>query len=94
MPVIYSLGNFVFSSNGRYDEVEPELRLSVIARYVFDGRELSAIELLPIRTDNRRVDFAPVPAEEAQATEQLLPQIERYGMSWGRRPDGWYEHAR
>lgn len=94
VPVIYSLGNFVFSSNGRYDEVEPELRLSVIARYVFDGRALAAIELLPIRTDNQRVDFAPVPAEEAQAIEQLLPQIERYGMSWMRRADGWYEHVR
>jgi len=90
VPVLYSLGNFVFSSFGGYAKVKPELRLSVVARYGFDRDGVARLELLPIRTDNKRVRFQPVVSTEAQATAQLLPVIERYGLSWTRSADGWY----
>ncbi len=90
VPVLYGLGNYVFGSHGIYQKKSPKLRLSVVARYVFAERELRRIELMPIRTDNRRQDYVPVPAEEKQARRELEPVLARYKARFGRRDDGWY----
>ena len=94
VPVLYSLGNFVFGSSGRYESLSPDLRLSVLARYVFDDATLQSIELLPIQTDNGIVQWQPREATEEQANEQLAPVLQRYDLEWTRRADGWWVHER
>ena len=90
VPVLYGLGNHVFGSTGVYAKKSPKLRLSVIARFVFGDRALKRIELMPIRTDNKRVQFVPLPADEKQARRELEPVLKRYKPRFGRRDDGWY----
>ena len=89
-PVVYGLGNFTFGSKGVYGQKSPNNRTSAIARYVFKDGWLDSIELLPIRTDNRRVKYKPRPADREQASAEFEPVIGRYGLPWERREDGWY----
>ncbi len=90
VPVLYGLGNFTFGSKGIYKRKSPNNRTSAIARYIFENGRLGSIELLPIRTDNRRVKYKPLPADRDQAEAQFEPVIGRYGLPWERREDGWY----
>ena len=90
VPVLYGIGNFAFGSKGIYDRKSPKNRVSSIARWVFEDRALRRIELLPIRTDNKRVDYQARPAGREQAKREFEPTLDRYGVSWSRRDDGWY----
>jgi poly-gamma-glutamate capsule biosynthesis protein CapA/YwtB (metallophosphatase superfamily) len=90
MPVLYGIGNFAFGSKGIYSKKSPNNRLSSIARWVFEDRKLKQVELLPIRTDNKKVGFQPRPAGAKQAKEQFEPTLSRYGIEWSKRDDGWY----
>jgi hypothetical protein len=66
-PVVYSLGNFVFGTPGRYSEEFPGWGL-MLRTYLgpdgFDGFELTCI-----LTDNKKIDFQPrpCPADSARA---------------------------
>ena len=90
VPVLYGIGNFAFGSKGIYDRKSPKNRLSSVARWVFEDRALRRIELLPIRTDNKRVGYQARPAGREQAQREFEPTLDRYGVSWSRRDDGWY----
>lgn len=90
VPVVYDLGNLAFGSNGNYDRRSPDDRVSAIARFVFEGPELSRIELMPILTDNRMQDFKPRPAAPERSAAEFEPDLDRYGLEWSRREDGWY----
>ncbi len=90
VPVLYGLGNHAFGSKGIYRIKSPDMRLSTIARYVFGEGRLQRIELLPIRTDNTRTGYVPVPASAEQAALELEPVLARYSPRWVRRDDGWY----
>lgn len=89
VPVVYSLGNFVFGSHGRYGDMSPDMRLSALGRLLFDADGLAHIDLLPLRADNSQVQYQPQPADASQA-EVLAPLLERYGMSWSWDDAGWY----
>lgn len=54
MPVVYSLGNFAFGTTGR-----EHFRCGFFARLEIDGNGVSALELIPIVTQNRIVKFRP-----------------------------------
>lgn len=90
VPVIYSLGNFTFGSKGVYKSKSPKMRLSAIARLHFKDGAIAGLQLLPIRTDNRRVKYKPRPPQRKQARKQFEPWLERYGLKWDRGDDGWY----
>ena len=72
MPVIYSLGNFVFGSPGRYTKRFPGY--SLVARTYLGADGLRAIELSCIVTDNDRVNYQPRPCTGAQA-ETLMRSL-------------------
>ena len=69
VPVLYSLGNFVFGTPGRFRERFPGYGL--IATVEVSSQQLSAIELRCILTDNDRVQFQPRPCPEPEATSVL-----------------------
>lgn len=89
-PVVYSLGNFTFGSRGIYKRRSPDMRLSAIARYHWKDGALTGIQLLPIRTDNRKVKFQPRVAGAKQARREFEPSLTRYGLQWDRDDVGWY----
>lgn len=72
MPVIYSLGNFVFTSPGRFNARYPGLGL--VARTYLGPAGFQAIELTCIVTDNDVVKFQPRPCTESQS-QTLMGQL-------------------
>jgi poly-gamma-glutamate synthesis protein (capsule biosynthesis protein) len=76
-PIIYSLGNFVFGSKGRYPDGKQGYGL--VSRWIFEGKTLKWVMTTPIGINNEIVNFQPrrVPAEEAR--QALEPHLKRYG---------------
>ncbi len=54
MPVVYSVGNFAFGTRGR-----DYFRCGLLARLEIEGNRVSALELIPIVTQNRIAKFRP-----------------------------------
>ena len=69
MPVVYSLGNFVFGTPGRFTGDAPGIGLMATTAFGPDGIE--ALQLHCIRTNNAEVGFQPWPCTRAQADEVL-----------------------
>ncbi len=69
MPVLYSLGNLVFGSTGRYTEEFPGY--SLVARTYLGPDGPRATELTCIVTDNEIVNHQPRPCTAAQADTVL-----------------------
>jgi poly-gamma-glutamate capsule biosynthesis protein CapA/YwtB (metallophosphatase superfamily) len=65
VPVIYSLGNFVFGTPGRFSEEFPGYGL--VARTFLGPAGFERIELTCILTDNDEVVFQPRPCPEERA---------------------------
>jgi poly-gamma-glutamate capsule biosynthesis protein CapA/YwtB (metallophosphatase superfamily) len=68
---VFSLGNFVFNSPGRYAKFGA-LPFSVVARlslYRADGLLGSTLRLYPILSDNRSTSYSPRPATELEALQ-------------------------
>lgn len=75
VPVLYSLGNFVFGTPGRFSDAFPGRGLVATTRFDDDG--LRRVELRCILTDNDEVRFQPRPCGWAEAREPW--------PRWGRR---------
>jgi poly-gamma-glutamate synthesis protein (capsule biosynthesis protein) len=69
IPVLHSLGNFVFGSRGRFTPEMPGFGL--IARTTFTADGLADIELRVITTNNRRIAFQPRPSNRSDSRELL-----------------------
>lgn len=65
MPVVYSLGNFVFGSPGRYTSRVPGY--SMVARTLLGPEGFQSIELDCIFTDNEIVDYQPRPCTDDES---------------------------
>lgn len=77
MVVLYSLGNFTFGTEGRFDSSYPGYGL--VARTVLGLSGIESIELQCILTDNDRVHYQPAPCPQDEAEEvlsQLGPWVE------------------
>ncbi len=64
MPVVYSLGNFVFGTPGRF---EPGEGYGLIARTSLSDDDAIDLRLVCIVTDNDQVGFQPEPCTAAEA---------------------------
>ena len=69
MPVVYSLGNWVFGTPGRFTPGAPGYGLMATTAFGPDGVE--ALRLHCIRTDNGEVGFQPRPCTTGQADKVL-----------------------
>jgi UDP-N-acetylmuramoyl-tripeptide--D-alanyl-D-alanine ligase len=80
--IVYSLGNFMFNSPGRYAQYEAP-PYSLVGRLVIEPEGESGLakrlQLLPIVTDNRLTDFEPrfVTQTESREVASLLNQRSR-----------------
>ena len=77
MPVVYSLGNFVFGTPGRFRAASPGVGLMATTELGRDGFE--ALRLRCIRTDNDKVRYQPRACDAAQvgaALRALHPDIQ------------------
>jgi len=75
-PVLYSLGNFVFQTGGRFTESMPGYGL--VATTVLGPKGFREIRLMPIQTDNDVVEYQPRPCDPAvarQVLEAVWPSI-------------------
>jgi hypothetical protein len=72
MPIIYSVGNFVFGAPGRFAEYRvPGVGLAAGVELSADGAARLAIRCL--RTDNAVVRYQPRPCTAAETKANLLP---------------------
>ena len=81
VPVLYSLGNFVFGTPGRFDAAFPGYGL--VATSALGSEGFTALTLRCILTDNDAVRFQPRPcgeAESARVLQALHPDIEVDGL--------------
>lgn len=69
MPVVYSLGNWVFGTPGRFTPSAPGYGLMATTAFGPDGLEV--LRLHCIRTDNDEVGFQPRPCTPGQADNVL-----------------------
>ncbi len=69
MPVLYSLGNFVFGTPGRFTADAPGFGL--MATTTFGPEGIEELRLHCIRTDNDEVAFQPRPCSPAKADAAL-----------------------
>ena len=69
MPVVYSLGNFVFGTPGRFTAAAPGVGLMAVTAFGPGGIE--SLRLHCIRTDNDEVAFQPRPCAPGQADAAL-----------------------
>jgi poly-gamma-glutamate capsule biosynthesis protein CapA/YwtB (metallophosphatase superfamily) len=72
MPVVYSVGNFVFGTPGRFTEDYPGFGLVVTAELHVGG--FHQLSFACIQTDNQVVNFQPRPCTPAQA-QQVFSSI-------------------
>lgn len=71
IPVVYSIGNYVFGTPGRFDTKFPGFGMLVTAELGREGFEQLILNC--IQTDNEQVSFQPRPCTEAQIRSAFTP---------------------
>lgn len=77
MPVVFSLGNFVFGTPGRYTDDAPGV--SLLLTTTVDGDGIRAAQIRCLLTDNDEVTFQPrlcEPERAASVLGELHPDVE------------------
>jgi hypothetical protein len=87
MPVVYSLGNWVFGTPGRFTREAPGYGLMATTAFGPDGVE--TLRLHCIRTDNDQVGFQPRPCTTGQADTVLRSLHAGIGVEDGVGVLGW-----
>ncbi len=85
-PVLFSLGNGAYGSGGRFTS-RGAPPYGLVATVEVDGGAIVAIELRPILTDNKVVEFRPRPAADEDGMAFLHSLLEP-DASWGAIPGG------
>lgn len=88
IPVVFNVGNLTTGDPGSYAKKSPKMKLSCVARYLFRDGELDSLELLPIRTNNARLDYQPQTTRQRHTKREFEPRLAQ--VQWTRRDDGWY----
>lgn len=76
-PIVYSLGNYAFGTPGRDD-----FRYGLMVRLVVKEKKLVRLEVIPLLTQNREIEYKPEPlvGEEARVMlEELATASEEFG---------------
>lgn len=74
VPIVYSLGNFTFGAPGRFRKVAELWHHGWIADITIRQNRVVCLDLIPIRVDNRVVQFQPDVADP-DVLAQLLPLV-------------------
>jgi poly-gamma-glutamate synthesis protein (capsule biosynthesis protein) len=65
-PILLSIGNYAFGTPGW-----PELDYGYLALAHIQGRRLDRVEIVPLAVQNRRVEYRPMPLDEAESARAL-----------------------
>lgn len=87
-PVLYSLGNGVFGTPGRFAQRGCPAYGMVAVVELDDSPRVTALELRLIDVDNRTLDYRPVLADEP-AARRLLTRLASPAPRWRSTPDGY-----
>jgi len=60
-PILYSLGNFAFGTEGSFEKVEALRHYGLIADICIDHGSIAHLDLIPIETNNLHVQYQPKP---------------------------------
>ena len=74
-PILYSVGNFVFGTKGRY---EGKQAYGLVTRWLFEGKTLKWILATPIAVNNEMVKYQPQRVSASEAQEAFGPHLKRY----------------
>jgi poly-gamma-glutamate synthesis protein (capsule biosynthesis protein) len=78
-PIIYSVGNFVFGTRGRYEKEEDEYGL--VSRWVFEGKSLKWLVTTPIAVNNKEVNFQPQRVAAEEARRMFQPRLQAFNTA-------------
>ena len=79
-PIIYSLGNYVFNTTGRFPTLD-QPGFVLVANIELSKSGIRAINIQGMFLDNRQVKFRPRPLTINETQEDLLPILEERGVS-------------
>ncbi|MCP4867329.1 MAG: CapA family protein [Proteobacteria bacterium] len=78
VPVLWSLGNLFFGTQGRFGHDKMQPGYGLLARMVIKDKAIDRIELMPMRINNRLQDYQPRPMERTEADAVLIGLARRY----------------
>jgi len=82
-PVLYSLGNFIWHSQGLYKKSKMEdFAYTLVARIEIDRQGVRRILLTPFLSDNRKVNFVSQPASTDQAKRLFASILRPLNDDW------------
>jgi poly-gamma-glutamate capsule biosynthesis protein CapA/YwtB (metallophosphatase superfamily) len=58
-PIFYSIGNSIFTTPGRFRDVDPIYHYGLGVTFIIENREIISIELTPFKTNNRETGYTP-----------------------------------
>ena len=83
VPVLYSLGNFIWHSVGLYRQSKMEdFAYTLVARIEIDRQGVRRILLTPFWSDNRQVKFVSQPATSSQAKKLFNVILKPLNNDW------------
>lgn len=73
-PIIYSLGNFIFTTPGRFSSVDEIFHHGIGAEFIIENKEITSLILTPFKTNNKETDFQPefLKKKEIEDVAELL----------------------
>ena len=57
--ILYSIGNFIFTTPGRFHQVEEVYHTGMGAEFIFKNKEITTLKLTPFKTNNKVVRYQP-----------------------------------
>jgi len=88
VPVLYSIGNFIWHSKGKYhNKGVKDYAYTLVTQVAFDKNGVTSIRLTPYHSNNRVVNFIPQPARKRRAKKLFDDILKPIGKRW-RMVDG------
>ncbi len=58
--ILYSIGNFIFTTPGRFDYVDEIYHAGMGAEFIIKNRKINTLKLTPFKTNNKEINFQPI----------------------------------
>jgi poly-gamma-glutamate synthesis protein (capsule biosynthesis protein) len=58
--ILYSIGNFIFTTSGRFKDVDEIYHVGMGAEFIIKNRNIDSLKLTPFKTNNKETNFQPI----------------------------------
>ncbi|MBN2602704.1 MAG: CapA family protein [Candidatus Thermoplasmatota archaeon] len=58
--ILYSIGNFIFTTPGRFDYVDEVYHVGMGAEFIIKNKKINSLKLTPFKTNNKEINFQPI----------------------------------